>query len=73
MRRGLDLPRKERDDWVTPTKSRDGRPMHGLDGDILVWNPVTHRRHELTSMGIRVTKETLVQQLELTGQQAFPA
>jgi aspartate--ammonia ligase len=24
-----------------------------------VWNPVTKRRHELTSMGIRVTKETL--------------
>ncbi len=33
--------------------------MHGLNGDILVWNPVTKRRHELTSMGIRVTKETL--------------
>jgi aspartate--ammonia ligase len=42
------------DDWVTETKSEDGRPMHGLNGDILVWNPVTKRRHELTSMGIRV-------------------
>jgi len=41
------------DDWVTETKSADGRPMHGLNGDILVWNPVTKRRHELTSMGIR--------------------
>jgi aspartate--ammonia ligase len=59
------------DDWVTPTRSADGRPMHGLNGDILVWNPVTQRRHELTSMGIRVTKETLRQQLEITGQQAF--
>ena len=28
--------------------------MHGLNGDILVWNPVTKRRHELTSMGVRV-------------------
>jgi len=56
------------DDWITPTVSDDGRPMHGLNGDILVWNPVTRRRHELTSMGVRVTKETLVQQLEATGQ-----
>ena len=59
------------DDWVTPTKSDDGRPMHGLNGDILVWNSVTKRRHELSSMGIRVTKETLKQQLEITGQLDF--
>ena len=55
------------DDWVTPTVSAKGEPMHGLNGDILVWNPVTKRRHELTSMGIRVTKETLVQQMEIAG------
>jgi aspartate--ammonia ligase len=59
------------DDWVTETISKDGRPMHGLNGDILVWNPVTHRRHELTSMGIRVSPETLVKQLEITGQTDF--
>jgi aspartate--ammonia ligase len=59
------------DDWVTETHTRDGRVMHGLNGDILVWNPVTLRRHELTSMGIRVTKETLRQQLEITGQLDF--
>jgi aspartate--ammonia ligase len=59
------------DDWVTPTKSKDGKPMHGLNGDILVWNPVTKRRHELTSMGIRVNKETLRQQLEMSGQLDF--
>ena len=59
------------DDWVTETRSKDGRPMHGLNGDILVWNPVTRRRHELTSMGIRVTAETLRKQLELTGQLDF--
>jgi len=58
------------DDWVTPT-SRNGETYHGLNGDILVWNPVTKRRHELTSMGIRVTKDTLKQQLEITGQQDF--
>jgi len=59
------------DDWVTETKTPDGRTMHGLNGDILVWNPITRRRHELTSMGIRVTKETLVKQLELSGQMDF--
>jgi aspartate--ammonia ligase len=56
------------DDWVTETVSADGRPMHGLNGDILVWNPVTKRRHELSSMGIRVDAASLVKQLELTGQ-----
>ncbi|MBI5473461.1 MAG: aspartate--ammonia ligase [Ignavibacteriae bacterium] len=56
------------DDWVTETLTKDKRPMHGLNGDILVWNPVTHRRHELTSMGIRVNAETLKIQLEMAGQ-----
>ena len=61
------------DDWVTETKSDDGRTMHGLNGDILVWNPVTKRRHELTSMGVRVNAETLHKQLEITGQLDFLA
>ena len=59
------------DDWSTETSSVDGRPMHGLNGDILVWNPVTERRHELSSMGIRVTKDSLRRQLELSGQLDF--
>jgi aspartate--ammonia ligase len=59
------------DDWVTETKSDDGRTMHGLNGDILVWNPVTKRRHELTSMGIRVNAETLRKQLEISHQLDF--
>jgi aspartate--ammonia ligase len=59
------------DDWVTPTITKNGKLMHGLNGDILVWNPVTKRRHELSSMGIRVTKETLVKQLEISGQMDF--
>src|SRR5207344_3071833 len=59
------------DDWSTETVSADGRPMHGLNGDILVWNPVTRRRHELMSGGIRVTKESLVRQLGLSGQLDF--
>ncbi len=59
------------DDWITETTSEDGKPMHGLNGDILVWNPVTKRRHELTSMGIRVNADTLKKQLEITGQLDF--
>ncbi len=59
------------DDWVTPTVKKNGQLMHGLNGDILVWNPITKRRHELTSMGIRVTKQTLKQQLKITGQMDF--
>jgi aspartate--ammonia ligase len=59
------------DDWVTETKSDDGRTMHGLNGDILVWNPVTKRRHELTSMGIRVNADTLRKQLEISHQLDF--
>jgi len=55
------------DDWVTETGPR----THGLNGDILVWNPVTRRRHELSSMGIRVNAESLQRQLEITGQLDF--
>jgi aspartate--ammonia ligase len=59
------------DDWITETISENGQPMHGLNGDILVWNPITKRRHELTSMGIRVNPETLQKQLEMSGQLDF--
>jgi aspartate--ammonia ligase len=59
------------DDWVTEVRLRDGRVMHGLNGDILVWNPVTRRRHELMSGGIRVNPETLRQQLTMSNQLDF--
>ncbi len=59
------------DDWITPTITKDGKLMHGLNGDILVWNPITKRRHELSSMGIRVNAETLKEQLTITGQLDF--
>jgi aspartate--ammonia ligase len=59
------------DDWVTDTSAETGFATHGLNGDILVWNPVTRRRHELSSMGIRVTKDTLRRQLEMSGQLDF--
>jgi aspartate--ammonia ligase len=59
------------DDWITNTLAQTGKETHGLNGDILVWNPVTKRRHELTSMGIRVTAETLKQQLTIARQLDF--
>jgi len=54
------------DDWITDTSSQTKRDTHGLNGDILVWNHVTQRRHELSSMGIRVNAETLRKQLEMS-------
>lgn len=59
------------DDWITETTSENGKITHGLNGDILVWNPVTKRRHELTSMGIRVNRKTLKMQLEMSKQLDF--
>jgi aspartate--ammonia ligase len=59
------------DDWATETVTKNGETYHGLNGDILVWNPVTRRRHELTSMGIRVTKDSLKVQLKISGQEDF--
>ena len=51
------------DDWVTPT----GGGHRGINGDLIVWNPVLRRSFEISSMGIRVSPETLVQQLEILG------
>jgi aspartate--ammonia ligase len=56
------------DDWITDTSEETGKPTHGLNGDILVWNHVTRRRHELTSMGIRVTADALKKQLKMSKQ-----
>ena len=51
------------DDWTTPT--HDG--CKGLNGDIIVWNPVLESAFEISSMGIRVDAEALVRQLDLAG------
>ena len=53
------------DDWSTVAE--DGRP--GLNGDILIWYPVLERSFEISSMGIRVDKTSLLRQLEMTGKQ----
>ncbi|MBT3222597.1 MAG: aspartate--ammonia ligase, partial [Proteobacteria bacterium] len=53
------------DDWTT-IRPDGGK---GLNGDIVVWNPVLDRAFELSSMGIRVDGEALKLQLELSGLQ----
>ncbi|MDO4497623.1 MAG: aspartate--ammonia ligase [Bacteroidales bacterium] len=60
-----DLRAPDYDDWTTPNE--DG--YFGLNGDLLVWYPILERAIELSSMGIRVDKEALVRQLELTGKE----
>ena len=52
------------DDWSTPTVPG----YQGLNGDIVVYNPVLDRAYELSSMGIRVDKAALLRQLELRGE-----
>ena len=49
------------DDWSTETEAG----YCGLNGDILVWNPVLKLAFELSSMGIRVNPESLTKQLKL--------
>lgn len=53
------------DDWTTPNS--DG--FLGLNGDILIWYPILDRAVELSSMGIRVDKESLLNQLALEGKE----
>ena len=51
------------DDWSTPT----GGGRRGLNGDILVHNPLLDGAFELSSMGIRVDRDALLRQLALRG------
>jgi len=53
------------DDWSTETVNG----YKGLNGDIIVWNPVLERAFELSSMGIRVDKEAMLTQLKLQGKE----
>jgi aspartate--ammonia ligase len=50
------------DDWVTPTRTG----YRGLNGDIIIWNPILESAFEISSMGIRVDKEALLKQLEIS-------
>ena len=61
-----DLRAPDYDDWST-IDPKTG--LAGLNGDLLVWNDVLDRAMELSSMGIRVNKEAMLKQLELTGKE----
>lgn len=52
------------DDWSTETV----QGKKGLNGDILIWNKTLGRAFEISSMGVRVSPESLLKQLELTGE-----
>ena len=51
------------DDWSTVAENG----LAGLNGDILIWYPVLERSFELSSMGIRVDKDSLLRQLQIEG------
>ena len=53
------------DDWST--LNEDGR--YGLNGDILLWNPLLDSAFEISSMGIRVDEEAMHRQLKMRGQE----
>ncbi|MGI6757242.1 MAG: aspartate--ammonia ligase [Bacteroidaceae bacterium] len=60
-----DLRAPDYDDWSTPNEEG----YLGLNGDLLVWNPILNRAMELSSMGIRVDRESMLHQLKLSGQE----
>lgn len=51
------------DDWSTPSEAG----YKGLNGDLILWNPVLGQAMEISSMGIRVNAEILEKQLEILG------
>jgi aspartate--ammonia ligase len=51
------------DDWITETSGG----MRGLNGDIIIWNSVLNCSYELSSMGIRVDRKALLEQLQIRG------
>ena len=53
------------DDWSTPTLPG----YKGLNGDLLVYNPILQQALELSSMGIRVDKKALLEQLKQRGEE----
>ena len=53
------------DDWTTVNE--DG--YCGLNGDLLLWNPILENAFEVSSMGIRVDSDALRRQLALRGEE----
>jgi aspartate--ammonia ligase len=60
-----DMRAPDYDDWSTPSSEN----YKGLNGDIIVWNPILKKAFELSSMGIRVDKQALAYQLKCTSQE----
>lgn len=52
------------DDWST----LNDEGQIGLNGDLLLWNPVLNKAVEMSSMGIRVNAESLERQITSLGQ-----
>jgi len=50
------------DDWITETVNS----YRGLNGDIVIWNEILQDSFEISSMGIRVNKNSLDEQLKIT-------
>lgn len=53
------------DDWTT--RNEDG--YEGLNGDLLLWNPILNSAFEVSSMGIRVDQTALKRQLEIRAEE----
>lgn len=53
------------DDYTTPNS--DG--FNGLNGDLFIWSDILGKAVELSSMGIRVDKQALLRQLQLSGKE----
>lgn len=58
-----DLRAPDYDNW----SYSNGNGQKGLNGDIFVWNNILGQALELSSMGIRVDKAALLEQLEIRG------
>jgi len=50
------------DDWSTETE----KGFFGMNGDILLWNPILEQSFEISSMGIRVDATALAHQLKIS-------
>lgn len=61
-----DMRAPDYDDYTTISEVNG---LAGLNGDLLIWYPILERAIELSSMGIRVDKETLNRQLALSGKE----
>ncbi len=60
-----DLRSPDYDDWSTVQENG----LRGLNGDLLVWNPLLKSAFEISSMGIRVDEATLRYQLGIHSQE----